>query len=838
MRSHVYLTTGARAMCAMTAALAAAAMALSGSTSPADATNQRALGPGSISLVAGGTGGPSPAPKVALDYPCGVSYAAGNLYVGDGLVQRVDTHSGWLTSPAGALRRASVISGTVLLGNGRWASRAITSACGVAVDGAGNLVIADNTDHMVRVAAEHSGTFYGQQMTAGNIYAVAGTGSGPRISGDGGPAGQAELAYPKDVAVDRAGNLVIADSGTSAPPIAAQVQVVAASTGTFYGQRMTAGDIYTVAGKPNGLVVSGRGGPAVKAGLGETIGQLKIDNAGNLVFADTSGNTIRVVAVSTGTFYGQQMTAGHIYTVAGDGTAGFSGDGRPATRARLSGPLGIAVDGAGNLVIADTVNNRVRVVAAHPGHSYGQQMTAGDIYSIAGCGTTCGVGNGGPAAKARLVLPCAVAVDGAGNLIVAEYGQMLGPQDRWVRLIAESTGYFYGQRVRAGDIYTAAGNGFLGLSGAGVIATRAVMIVTSARMIVDGNGNLLVPAGQNNRIRVVATSTGSFYGQQMTAGHIYSIAGGGCFPYCGNGGPAVRAGMNFPDGVALDGHGNVVIDDGGNNLVRVVAEEDGTYYGQQMTAGYIYNVAGTGTAGFSGDGGPASQAELDVPGGLAVDGHGNLVITDENNNRIRVVAATSGKFYGQRMTAGRIYTVAGDGMAGFSGDGGPATQAELHSPKDVVIDGSGNLVICDQRNDRMRVVAVSDGTFYGQQMTAGHIYTVAGDGTAGFSGDGGPAAGAELNMPADATVDGHGNLVIADEDNNRVRVVAGAAGTFYGVPMTPGNIYTVAGNGIPGFSGPHGRAVRSELVAPTGVAVNASGDLYIGDQYRVWMVTG
>ncbi|HEY2577353.1 MAG TPA: hypothetical protein VGI74_13695 [Streptosporangiaceae bacterium] len=788
--------------------------------------------------MAGGTGGPSPAPNVALDYQCGVSYAGGNLYVGDGLVQRVDTHSGWLTSPVGALRRASVISGTVLLGDGGRASRAITSACGVVVDGAGNLVIADNTDYMVRVVARHSGTFYGRHMAAGHIYAVAGTGSGPKISGDGGPATKAGLAYPKDVAVDRAGNLVIADNGTSAPPIAAQVQVVAARSGTFYGQHMTARHIYTVAGNANGLVVSGRGGPAVRAGLGETIGQVKIDKSGNLVIADTSGNTIRVVAVSGGTFYGQRMTAGHIYTVAGDGTAGYSGNGRRATRARLSGPLGVALDGAGNLVIADTVNNRVRVVAAHTGHFYGHRMKAGDIYSIAGCGTACEEGNDGPAAKARLVLPCAIAVDGSGNLIVAEYGQMLGPQDRWVRLIAAATGYFYGQKMRAGDIYTAAGNGFLGLSGQGVIATRAVMMITSARMTVDRHGNLLVPAGQNNRIRVVATGPGSFYGQQMMAGHIYSIAGGGCFPYCGNGGPARKAGMNFPDGVALDGHGNVVLDDGGNNLVRVVAESDGTFYGQQMTNGHIYNVAGTGTAGYTGDGGPASQAELNVPGGLAVDGHGNLVITDENNNRIRVAAARDGKFYGVHMTVGHIYTVAGNGTAGYSGNGGPATGAALHSPKDVALDRSGNLVICDQRNERIRVVAARDGKFYGVHMTVGHIYTVAGNGTAGYSGNGRRATGAELNMPADATVDGHGNLAIADQDNNRVRVVAEAAGTFYGMAMTPGNIYTVAGNGVPGFSGTHGKATRSELVAPTGVAVNSSGGLYIADQYRVWKVTG
>ena len=131
-----------------------------------------------------------------------------------------------------------------------------------------------------------------------------------------------------------------------------------------------------------------------------------------------------------------------------------------------------------------------------------------------------------------------------------------------------------------------------------------------------------------------------------------------------------------------------------------------------------------------------------------MDHAGNLVIADTGGDRIRVVARRTGTFYGQAMTAGDIYTVAGDGTAGFSGDGGPATSAELHSPEGVAVDAAGNLVIADTGNNRVRVVAASTGTFYGQAMTAGDIYTVAGDGTGGFSGDGGPATGAELDFPA------------------------------------------------------------------------------------------
>src|SRR5206468_7471622 len=158
----------------------------------------------------------------------------------------------------------------------------------------------------------------------------------------------------------------------------------------------------------------------------------------------------------------------------------------------------------------------------------------------------------------------------------------------------------------------------------------------------------------------------------------------------------------------------------------------------------IYTVAGNGTSGYTGDGGPATAAELNAPGSLAVDGSGNLVIADAGNNVIRVVAETSGTFYGQAMTAGDIYTVAGNGTPGFAGDGGPATSGELSTPGQVAVDGSGNLVIADFGNSRIRVVAAASGTFYGQAMTAGDIYTVAGNGTAGFSGDQGAATAAKL----------------------------------------------------------------------------------------------
>src|SRR5213080_4421501 len=169
-------------------------------------------------------------------------------------------------------------------------------------------------------------------------------------------------------------------------------------------------------------------------------------------------------------------------------------------------------------------------------------------------------------------------------------------------------------------------------------------------------------------------------------------------------------------------------------------------------------------------GGQATSAEISDPTGVAVDGAGNLLIAAFDNCRIRVVAASTGTFYGQAMTAGHIYTVAGNGIRGLSGDGGPATSAEMNDPGGAAMDPAGNLVIADSFNGRIRVVAASSGTFYGQAMTAGNIYTVAGGGVRGL-GDGGPATSAMLSEPGAVALDPQANLVISDDLDNRIRIV-------------------------------------------------------------------
>jgi hypothetical protein len=647
------------------------------------------------------------------------------------------------------------------------------------------------------------------------------------------PATKTALNSPIDVALDGAGNIVIADEGTPqspGPERGSRVRVVAESTGTFYGQPMTAGDIYTVAGSVAGLGYSGDRGPAADAALGEFLLAIRVDAAGNLVLGTSDNQRVRVVAAHTGTFYGQAMTAGDIYSVAGGGNGGTA-NGIPAAQATLDFPDGVALDHAGNLLIADELDNLVRVVAESTGMFYGQAMTAGDIYTIAGGGSGAPhLGDGGPATSATLAFPEGLTVDPAGNSVIADFA------DSRVRVVAARTGTFYGHAMTAGDIYTVAGNGNTDFCCDGMTATTAEMNGL-ASAVADHAGDIVIADETDQRIRFVAAASGDFFRQRMAAGDIYTVAGNGGRGFSIDGIPATKARLNSPQGVRFDRAGNLLIADTQNNRIRVVAARTGTFYGQPMQAGDIYGVAGTGTGRFSGDGGPATGADLAVPVAVVPDRSGNLVIADAGNNRVRVVAVTTGTFYGQKMTAGDIYTVAGDGSLVFSGDGGPATGAGVQ-PIGVAIDRAGNLVIADGFNMRVRVVAEKTGTFYGQKMTKGDIYTVAGNGISGFAGDGGPATSAEFQEPHGVAVDSAGNIIVADTQtslipsetgNNRVRVVAAATGTFYGVPMTAGDIYTVAGNGVPGLSGDGHAATGAELDEPVGVSVDSGGNVLVAE---------
>jgi hypothetical protein len=374
--------------------------------------------------------------------------------------------------------------------------------------------------------------------------------------------------------------------------------------------------------------------------------------------------------------------------------------------------------------------------------------------------------------------------------------------------------------MTAHNIYTVAGNG-TAFSGDGGPPLRAELSSPEG-VSVDGAGDIAFTA--NNTVDLIPARPGMFFGRRLTAGNLYTVAGGGAS--LGDGVPARAAGfcmVPHSPAAVFDGSGNLVVADGCNWRVRLVAGRSGRLFGRNMTAGDVYTIAGTGRNGFSGDGGPAVKALLEYPTAVGTDQHGNVLIADEL--RVRVVAAQTGTFYGRKMTAGDIYTVAGNGSWTSSGDGGPAVKAGM-LPVAVATDAAGNLIISDE-NYRVRLAAVRTGTMYGQPMTAGDVYTIAGSGQLGNSGSGGPAGKARFDFLSGATVDRHGNVVFTDWVSGVVWVLAVTPGTFYGQAMTVGDVYVVAGGGAALNDG--GPATSAMLSSPFAVAVSGAGSLLVTD---------
>jgi len=351
--------------------------------------------------------------------------------------------------------------------------------------------------------------------------------------------------------------------------------------------------------------------------------------------------------------FAQAPSQGIIATIAGDGTAGYNGDDQPATRARLNFELGDAdadqediiqlwVDASGNVLFPDRGNNRVRRIAPN-----------GVITTVAGNGQHSFGGDGGPATAAALDWPAAVVGDAAGNLYIADQ------HNNRIRRVE-----------RTGGISTFAGSGLHSFSGNGGQA-RAAALDYPCGLALDAAGNLYIADQHNTQVRRVRTT-----------GIIEAFAGTGVDSFSGDGGPAVRATLDWPTGLALDAAGNVYITDQFNNRIRRVTPD-----------GNINTFAGDGRETFAGDGGPATRASLNHPAGVAVDAAGNVYIADQLNHRIRRVAPD-----------GIITTVAGTGAADYQGDDGPAAQAALNRPSGVAVDSAGNLYIADHYNHRVRKV--------------------------------------------------------------------------------------------------------------------------------------
>lgn len=375
-----------------------------------------------------------------------------------------------------------------------------------------------------------------------------------------------------------------------------------------------------------------------------------------------------------------------------------------------------------------------------------------------------------------------------------------------------------------------------GYTGDGGLATSADMrIEPYGGVATDGEGNVYIADDQNSVIRMVPATSGTYFGQTMTAGDIYTVAGTGTAcasstSACGDGGLATQAQLNLAQNMTVDQFGNLYIGDTADHRIRMVPATSGTYFGQAMTANFIYTIAGNGTDGNI-DGPATTIAEMSQINGVAVDLSGNVYVADGlgNNNVIRMVPAVAGNYFGQAMTVGNEYHIAGTVTGGYNGDGIRATNAELDNPGEVAVDSSGNVYFSDIGNNRVRMVPATGGTFFGQFMTANDIYTIAGNGLSGSLGDGGPATSAEFRNPKGISLDRMGNIYITDLFNNRVQMLAAVSGTFFGQTVTANDIYTIAGDGSQGYSGDGGLPTSAELYQPYGVALDGAGNLYIAD---------
>ncbi|HEY9899104.1 MAG TPA: SMP-30/gluconolactonase/LRE family protein [Pantanalinema sp.] len=558
---------------------------------------------GTLSTVAGNggagfTGDGKAATAAALDAPEAIALdAQGNLYIADTnncVIRKVDKATGIISTVAGNGRYGSAGEGGAAITT----SLAIPS--GIAVDAAGDLYIAERQNNRIR------------KVSNGTLTTVTTTPSNPY-----------------DVAVDAEGNLYIAE------PFSNAVRKLTKATGTL-----------SIAAGTTGLGFNfGDFGPATSLSLSSPMG-VSLDAAGNLYIAESSGSRVRKVD-----------TTGHMTTVAGQfGNPGFEGDGGAATAARLNGPRAVAADAAGNVYIADTGNNRIR------------KVSNGTIETVAGRLTEAGALAGGSALSVLLGNPSSVAEAPNGDLYIT---------DSSLNTVWKLS------------------NGALSPLNTGAYTLKYPLGVTVA-----ASGDIYIADTQNDRILLVS-------------GETTTIAAGS------------NEGIARPHSLALDAAGNLYI--ANTNKDQILKRgADGTI--ATVNAG-----------------------SLNRPNGIALDASGNLYIADYYNNRIVKVDTTSGA----------IATVAGNGNENYSGDGGLAIHASLDNPRGVAVDQDGNLYVVDTDNQRIRKVDATTGT----------ISTVVGSGTEGYSGDGGLAILGQLRYPRCVTVGASGNLYIADSDNRVVRSV-------------------------------------------------------------------
>lgn len=657
--------------------------------------------------------------------------------------------------------------------------------------------------------------------TSGMVTNYAGNGSASYADGTAGPSEIAQFDEPYDVAVDSSGNVYVADTynycirkidtnqnvttfagngtagfadGTGGPNGTAQfgaLRGIAIDTsGNLYVLDWGNGSVRKIV--PNGTVTTLAG-----SGQFTNAQDVAVDTSGNVYVADSQNNRIREIAVN-----------GTVTTLAGNGTYGYvDGTGGAGGTAEFELPYGIAVDTSGNVYVGDANDSRVRKIAPN-----------GSVTTLAGNGTFgYANGTGGPGGTAEFAGPYGLAVDSSGNVYVADNS------NHRIREIAPN-----------GTVTLLAGNGARSYANGAAITAG---FDQPTGVAVDTSGNVYVADYANSDIRMINTS-----------GTVSTLAGNQGQGFVnGTGGSGGSAAFNNPLGVAIDSLGNVYVADTSNNRIREIAPN-----------GTVTTLAGNGTSGHvDGTGGAAGTAEFDSPQGVAVDASGNVYVADKYNSCVREIApngtvitlaggaygyadGTGGaggtaKFYEPYGVAvdlsgnvyvadwfnnrirkiapgGTVTTLAGNGAASYvNGTGGANGTAEFNRPQGVAVDTSGNVYVADTNNNCIRAIAPN-----------GTVTTLAGNGTAGsFDGTGGAFGTAEFNGPSSVAVDASGNVYVADELNNTIRIVNAS-----GVVSTIAGSSTGEEGYANGTGGPFGTATFS---TPAGVAVDLFGNIYVAD---------
>jgi hypothetical protein len=723
------------------------------------------------------------------------------------------------------------------------------------LDGTTYAYFADGTQHVIRRVNLATGT---AQVVAGN------GGLGTPV--DGVPATSTSLgqssedAAPQAVAVDAAGDMAIITSVNEGG-----VQFVPASSGSYFGQTMTAGDIYTleqlsnsyripaqaiafdpqgdlVYAKDTGLsVLSVTTGDSVPVNVGsfpdsDMTNAVAVDAQGDIAYLGGGGDQVDFVPKTAGTYFGQYESGAFALVDPNDVGTGTCcmhpsplGDNEPSRSATTTGPTGLTFDPAGDLILSDPGNHEMRIVTAHscssacpfaltpasegyiykiPGvdpavpsaDSNGDLVTADDqfvssstaaVTTIIGNGTAGYSGNGEPGAQAELADASWVASDARGDVAIVD------DFDSRIRFIPASSGTFYEQAMTAGDIYTIAGNGgaltSTGGGGDGGLATAPGATFSTfevgSGIALDAGGDLIVTDpgfGTTKEVRFVPARSGTFYGQSMTAGYVYTIAG--------------PSGLADPNDVAVDAAGDVLVADG---EVR------------KITAGTGALTTVAGSSGLSAY-------------GIAVDAHHDLAVTNRFGNTVSFIPATGGTFFGQTMNAATAYIIAGNGTAGYTGDGAAATSAEVDGPEGLTFDATGDLAIAQFGSGSLfppdfaiRFLPETSGSFYGQAMTAGDIYSLAGapPGIQGSLGDDGLATSAELAEPTSVAMGLGEDVLVADSYNNRIRRIVGSVPTA--TTETAGTA-TESSDTVNGSVNPQGRPIGYSFEYGTTTAYGSS----------------